>query len=284
MKTNYRKIPEKEQIIMEREVPEEGRIEFLDPGVYKLHDVGNMFIGAIPLFENLKEGDKLVMFKTGIVSDVVIQADKFFSEETKKAYEELKITHKMGLLFFGKQGTGKTSTCVLIMKALVERHNAICLDCTNRNIGFIKHVVGKIREIQQNPIVLFVDEFETKMRGEEDMYLTFLDGNESVNNLIFMGCTNYIEKIPDRIKKRKSRIKHSHKINSLPEAVYKEYVSDRVPTMDQKTVTEFSFKAAEKGLTIDQLKHALIDYRIEGLTIDRAIAEALKFGDDEQTW
>jgi hypothetical protein len=46
----------------------------------------------------------------------------------------------------------------------------------------------------------------------EESFLPFLDGNDSVEDLIFIGCTNYINKIPDRIKNRKSRIKECFSI------------------------------------------------------------------------
>lgn len=281
MKTNYRKVTEKNHIIMEKDTPEEGRMVVLSPGVYKLYDGGNMFLGIIPLFEDIKQGDKLVNFKTGIVARVIEQTDAFLGEESRKAYEELKVAHKMGMLFYGKPGTGKTSTCMLIMKALAEKHSALCLDCTGKSLGFIRYCIERMREIQSNPIVLFIDEFEGRISREEAEYLTFLDGTNSVSNLVFMACTNYIEDIPDRIKKRKSRIKYLHNINSLPEEVYREYLTDRIPTMDRKTLGEFSYKAAEAGLTIDQLKHALIDYKIEKMSIEKAIKTAATFSDDE---
>lgn len=274
---NYRKISGKDQIILQPEERYEAGYKVLEPNIYKLWDAGNMFVGMIPMFERIREGDKLVQFKTGIVAKVMKSADKFLGDESKDAYHQLKITHKMGLIFYGKQGTGKTSTCMLIMKTLVDKHNAICLDCTGRTLSFVRECIRRMREIQDNPIVVFIDEFESSVKAEETKYLTFLDGTDSVDNLIFIGCTNYIDKIPDRIKKRKSRIKHLYNINSLPLDVYKEYLIDRIPLMETKVVAEFAFKAEEKGLTIDQLKHALIDYKLEGFTIEKSIDRASNF-------
>lgn len=278
---NYRKITGKDQIILQPEERYEAGYEVLEPNIYKLWDVGNMFIGMIPMFERIREGDKLVQFKTGIVAKVMKSADRFLGAESKDAYQQLKITHKMGLIFYGKQGTGKTSTCMLIMKTLVSKHNAVCLDCTGRTLSFVRECIRRMRELQDNPIVVFMDEFEVSVREEETKYLTFLDGTDSVDNLIFIGCTNYIDKIPDRIKKRKSRIKHLYNINSLPLDVYKEYLMDRIPSMETKIVAEFAFKAEEKGLTIDQLKHALIDYKLEGFTIEKSIGRASSFDAEE---
>lgn len=277
---NYRKLKDSNSIIWEKEPEDTERYVSLAPNVYKLIDVGTYTY--IPMFEPIMDGDKLVKFKSGVVSEVISNADKFFSDETRKVYEELKLTHKIGVLFYGKPGTGKTSTCMLIMKELVEKHGAICLDCTGRRIEFIKFSIAKIRENQLNPIVVFGDEFDSMLARDEDRYLTFLDGTDSVNNMIFIGCTNYLDKVPERFKKRKSRFKHLHNINSLPQEIYKEYLIDRVPSMKSEIVAQFSFLATERGLTIDQLKHALIDHKIEGLDIENAIEKAATFEEDKK--
>lgn len=278
--SNYKKFKNEDFIILKPDVDYDKEWDKLDPGVYRLSDSGNPFAGqVIPTFELATERDKLVKFKSGIVSRVLNEADRFLTEDTKKVYQELKIAHKVGILFYGKQGTGKTSTCMLIMKSLCERYNAISLDCTGKSLNFIRHCVYQIRNVQDNPIVVFVDEFESGIRKDEERYLTFLDGGDSVDGMIFMACTNYIERIPDRIKKRKSRIKYIYNINSLPVEVYREYLMDRIPKEDPTVVSKFAFLAEEKGLTIDQLKHALIDYRLEKIPIEKAVSRALSFDD-----
>lgn len=277
---NYRKVKGKNEIILQPEEIYEESYEVLEPEVYKLWDAGNMFTGMIPMFEIIREKDKLVKFKSGVVQEVVAITNKFLGKDSREVYKELKITHKMGMLFYGKQGTGKTSTCMLIMKELSDTHKAICLDCTGKTLRFVRECIRRIREIQKNPIVVFVDEFESSIRGEEEQYLTFLDGNDSIDNLIFIGCTNYLEKIPDRIKKRKSRIKYLRDINSLPIGVYREYLSNKIPSMNIDLVAKFSYLASEKGLTIDQFKHALIDYKLEDISMEKAVKAASKFNDN----
>jgi ATP-dependent 26S proteasome regulatory subunit len=278
--SNYRKVKGENRLILYPSYG--GKIyDKLTPNIYKIGNAGSMFSGIVPSFELVKERDKLVEFKTGIVSKVIEQTNNFFSPESRIAYEELKISHKMGVLFYGKAGTGKTSTCTLIMKTLAETHNAVCFDCTGKRIDFVIHCVKEVRKVQDNPIVLFMDEFEASVKAEEESYLTFLDGTDSIDNLIFIACTNYLEKIPNRIKNRRSRIKHLHNINSLPDAVYKEYILDRVPSMNPETITKFVYLAAENGLTIDELKHALIDYRIEKVSVDKAVKGAIDFNSNE---
>lgn len=272
---NY-KVPQGEDYIMfYKESKYDESYQTLPPSIYQLANIGSAF-SFIPAFVKVGQIDNLVKFESGLVNEVVNKATSFFDTKTEDVYRELKIAHKMGILFYGKPGTGKTCTCTLIMKSIIDKHKAICINATGQRIYVIKEVIKDIRKIQNNPIVVFVDEFENSLKHEEESYLTFLDGADSVDGLIFIACTNYINKISDRIKNRKSRIKYMYSIDSLPLSVYREYIDDRLPKYDASIRAQFAYLAEEKALTIDQLKHALIDYRLEKVTIERAIQEASK--------
>lgn len=246
----------------------------LEPGSYMLTS-RQMGFSNIPLFIPTTEQDKLVNFKTGKVTETITLVDNFLAEKTVKAYQELKIMHKLGIIMYGPPGTGKTCTATLIMRSLIEKYKVIALNCTGSTISWIKEAIKLIRRIQDSPIVLFVDEIDNSFDAEENRWLTFLDGSESFNNIIILGCTNNLEEIPSRIKHRKSRIKHLVEIKSFPIEVYKEFIVDKVPAMSKEDLAEFSFKAEEKSLTLDQLKHAIVDHIIDGVTIQKAIENSL---------
>lgn len=273
---NFKKYKHSDIITYEPEDPNLDKHEItLDSNVYKVRDLGGM-MKSIPGFIPIKSSDDLIKFKTGDIAHVMKTANRFFTQRTRDTYKELKIAHKIGMIFYGTHGTGKTSTCMLIMKELVDQYNSICIDGTSVSLNFIKNIIARIRELQDNPIVLFVDEFDSSIAREEDNWLTFLDGTDAINNLIFIGCTNYIDNIPDRIKNRKSRIKYTFEIKSLPLEVYREYVQDRLPKETPEIIQKFSFLAEQEGLTLDQLKHAIIDYRLDCVSIEEAITDVKK--------
>lgn len=267
-------------ISYEREIKGE-ILNKLEPGVYKLGDVGNMFSGAIPYFSYIENKDKLIKFEKGVMKEFLDSTKEFFSEKTINAYKELEIIHKIGYIFYGKPGSGKTSLCFLAMQELVKNSNAICIDCTDMKLNFVQFVIKSIRAHQNNPICIFYDEFDFSIRHHEESFLPFLDGNDSVEDLIFIGCTNYINKIPDRIKNRKSRIKECFSIDALPIEIYEEYLKNKLSKHKNEEIYKFAFLAEEAKLTIDQLKNALIDFKIIGLSIENSIAEALKIPVEE---
>lgn len=269
--TNYVRIKDKKGFIFHKQDAIVEQVVTLVPGLYKIYDSGGMF-QKIFTFDPIELKDSLIKFKSGAIGTIMEKTDNFFSTKTTRAYMDMGIAQKMGILLYGPAGTGKTCTAQLIMLEIVRKYNAICLDATGQSIHLIKEFTEKVRSVQDNPIIVFVDEAERVLRGEEDEYITFLDGTDSVSNFIFLGCTNFINRVPKRIRERRSRMKYVVEIKSLPLEVYREYINSKLPSISTKTLEKFAYLAMDGGLTIDELKHAVIDYHIEGVSIEEAIA------------
>lgn len=269
---NFHKVEETGNIVLKPMGTLKNSSIDLKPAFYKCFDTGGIFSGPIPTFQEIKEKDGLINFSSGIVKEILDKVKAFFSEETSKAYKEIAITHKLGMLLYGPPGTGKTCTVALLMAQMVSKYDAICLDYTSKGIHFALYCAREIRRFQNNPIILFCDEVEDQI--EDSAYLPFLDGNDSIDNSIFIGCTNFIDRVPDRIKNRRSRIKYLFEVKSLPLAVYREYIDKKIPGIQAEISAEFSYKAENECLTIDQYKNAIIDYYIDKVPIDEAIREA----------
>jgi SpoVK/Ycf46/Vps4 family AAA+-type ATPase len=240
-------------------------------GIYQVREQRSLFSSQI-IFHKNKVKEDLVKFSTGIVKEIVDKIDKFFTSDVIGRYSDINVPHKMGMIMYGPPGTGKTSSAFLIMSTIATKYSGICLDCSYQDFSAIRESVRLVRESNPNsPIIIFCDEFENSIRRDEESYLSFLDGSHSESGIVFIGCTNYLNRIPDRIKNRKSRIKYVFKIKSLPLEVYEEYLKTKAPVLPTNTVKEIAFKSEDKGLTIDQLKHVLIDYHVENVSIDEAI-------------
>ena len=247
--------------------------ELLIPGVYKVSDIGNMMTGSLLAFDKLKPNDTLINFKTGIVQEINDIVLNFCKEETISKYKKFEIAHKMGIILHGPAGTGKTSAAYLLMQQLVETKNAICLDFSKSKLDFIKRTLEKIRNHQDNIIICFIDEIDNSIDYEETKWLTFLDGNDSFNNCIVLGCTNNLQDIPDRIKKRPSRIKYLFEIKSFPLDVYKQYILNKIPDINNELLCKLAYLAEENGFTLDQLKHLIINYFIDNQSIEKSIKQ-----------
>lgn len=268
METNYIKNRKAKGIMFYKLDDIEKQYDILPPGIYSLKDYGNQMTPFIPGFEHISLPDNLIKFKSGVFKEAERTLSSFLSQKSVETYKMLEIGHKLGTIMYGKPGTGKTCLAQLIMESLVEKYQAICLDCSNRALKETLLTIEKIRSCQQNPICIFIDEFDNHIINNEYGFLTFLDGHGSVNNMIFIGCTNYLDKIPDRIKNRKSRIKYLFEIASLPDEVYKDYLQLKIGGIYPDKVAEFVHYAVENKLTIDQLKHAMTDFVVDDKKIE----------------
>lgn len=267
---NFHQDLEQEDIIFRTIKPMDRSWEKLEPGYYACINKGYAH-DPLPVLNVIKQKDELIDFSSGIFKQVANAVDKFYSKEVIDAYAELKVMHKMGLILYGPQGTGKTCTIHLLMLKFIKDYKAICLDFTaSKSVSFVVSTVTKLREIQNNPIVAFVDEFESVAHSND--LLTYLDGNSSVASTIFVGCTNFIKDVPERIKNRKSRIKYVFEVVGLPPEVYKQYIEGKLPKLDVKIKAEFCYKAEEAKLSIDQFKNAIINFYVDKQTIDESIA------------
>lgn len=280
MTTNFVKIKDKKGYIFHKDGEVESRLEKLTPGLYEIYDGGGLF-QTLYIYEPYTVKENLIQFKTGVAKDILERTSRLFSEETTNIYKEMGMLQKAGLIMFGPPGTGKTCLAQLIMMELVEKYGAICMDATDKKPGFITSAVHKVRQIQDNPVVIFIDEIETTLSAYESDWLTILDGNDSLEKCLIMGCTNFLKKVPKRIRDRKSRIKDVIEIKSLPHDVYKEFITAKSPTMKSHHVEKFAYLSVENGLTIDELKHALISHRVDRYSIEDAIREVKDYKEQE---
>lgn len=236
------------------------KVDKLPGGIYKIEDIGGMFSTKI-IYEPIKNMEKYIDFSGGTVAKVMNKAKLFFSQHIKDKYEELGIAHKTGILLYGKPGTGKTVTAKVIMNKLVKEYEAICLVINNRaNPGLWKEALKELNNCNR-PIVFFLDECEDSLSEYESAWLTFLDGHESISNFMFIGCTNYIDRISRRMK-RPSRIEHLIEVDCIEEEVANQYVHEKVSKLTKEVKAAMVYFAMEKKATIDAFKNAVKEYYI----------------------
>ena len=93
-----------------------------------------------------------------------------------------------------------------------------------------------------------------------------MDGIDSIENCLFLASTNYIELIPKSLTERPSRfkkvleIKQSEDIEAVKKWLEKTYDSF-IDNLNEKDYEHLHDKCLNK--TIDEIKHVLVDYKME---------------------
>lgn len=256
-------------------------IQKITSGFYKAVEVGMM--REIYLQPTEFKGDNIVKFKEGIVGDLKTDILNYFSKENIELYKNLGVSCKLGILLHGKQGTGKTTTAKIIMQSFIDEYQAIVLDWTKCHPFRMPSTIKQIKEAGHSGlIVIFVDEVDGAIKAAENHYLNILDGVDSQDNVVFIGCTNYLDKIPDRFKKRPSRFKIVQEINAFPFEVYKQFINEK--TAKVKTDINWdkvAYAAVENQMTLDELKHVIVHMIADKFTFKKAY-KIITFSDPKQ--
>src|SRR6185312_15725123 len=112
-----------------------------------------------------------------------------------------------------------------------------------------------------------MDECDYIMQTQESNMKSVLDSNNSLDNCLLMFTTNYINKIPDAIKERPSRIKECIEFSSEDDEVRVYNILKRLndSLSDEMRIPKdkiYSIVSHHKESTIDDIKHAFIDLAI----------------------
>lgn len=235
----------------------------LDPGLYKLSIVRRGPSSEV-IMHMVHEGETSKVHEFSKFQEVDTLFKVFYSPDTKKIMKDLGFYNKTGILLYGKEGTGKTTILRHFYLKGIAEHNALVFFLPAEdeyNFNRCWDLIAKIRVTQDNPIIVVFEEVDELLEQHylEATLKKIMDGPSSIDNVVFMGTTNYIEKIPDSIKSRPSRFKYCIEIEPIKDVkvlrtVIRSILKD---TIDDKEVAALSKDLS--GETIDVIKHRCLD-------------------------
>ena len=123
----------------------------------------------------------------------------------KKLTQTVKEGSGMSLLFYGRQGTGKTSTaCAINPDSLFH------VDCSrDRSIGMVRNLLDKCSSVcLHGRRVVVLDEIDSLTAEAQNALKGAIERLSACND--FVGVTNHIEKVPDAIKSRLYPVSFDH--------------------------------------------------------------------------
>lgn len=241
------------------------RIDRIPSGMYEMTTVskdGRPVLGI----KEAEAVERLIRFNHGPSIETIARIGVF--KESGHKYRSMGICHKVGIVWHGPPGTGKTCAARLMMNDLCA-DGAICIDCTGYNFEAVAAMCKHIRKAQDNLVVAFMDECEGSINGESALH--FLDGVHSVEGVVFLGCTNFIDRIHDRVKNRPSRLRYLIEVDRMPYEVLLSFISGKCPDWSVDDAQKAAYMACEAKLNLDEAKNALIEVEVYGKSIEDAM-------------
>jgi SpoVK/Ycf46/Vps4 family AAA+-type ATPase len=231
----------------------------LDPGLYQVNYIEHPEYRVTLKQDTDAENLPIHSFPDKEKIEALLAA--FFSPAVAKRIRLLTFRHKTGVLFYGKEGTGKSTIIRHYTSHLIETQKAVAFRVltTNSRLQDVWNFVVQIRAAQNNPLVIIFDEFDEQMKDNTAYLKMMLDGPLSIDNCIFFASTNYLELIPETLRERPSRFRYVLNIEGIQSEAEIAIIVGSILGNDIQE-PELSRIANEmKGATLDQIKQYCLD-------------------------
>jgi len=246
-------------------------VENIIPGLYKTIDAPK--IGPA-LLKMIISTDDLILIDSVVKEEVFSEIMYFWSDEVRQKFKERGFLYKRGILMYGDPGSGKTACIQLLIKEII-KHGGIALYGDRPDI--MSQCLQMVRRIEPNvPVVVIMEDFEilTERGHAENEWLAMLDGESQVDNVVFLGTTNYVEKLDKRFTDRPSRFDVVVSVPPPSAEIRATFLHHKEPSMPFEEVQHWVTLTA--GFSIAHLKELVISVRILGKPLDEQVKRLRK--------
>ena len=195
--------------------------------------------------------------------------------DNKEKFIKYKLNPKRGIILHGDPGCGKTSLIYLLVEEIKRRNGiSVYFDMPDNWVEIAK----LIRKVEvDRPILCIIEDIDLVIeKFGEEVFLNFLDGLNSITNVVYVATTNNIEKIPDRIKDRPSRFDKKYEIKKPDDSDRELYLKTKLLPEDLKKYNINKLVKDTKNFTMAHLKEAFISLYILGNDYSEVISRLKK--------
>ena len=222
----------------------------LPPGLYRCMatDIGPA------LMKQRVETDSLLELPDDAGAAIISEFETFWKIADK--FRERGFLHKRGFLLWGPPGSGKTSTVQLLVKRLIDEMKGVVLFLDHPSVAAACLQIA--RKIEPNrPMIAIMEDMDALVRkfGEQE-YLALLDGEAQVNNIVFLGTTNYPELLDKRFVDRPSRFDTIRYIGMPSAAARRLYLQTKEPSLTGRELD--LWVDASEGFSVAHLKEMIV--------------------------
>jgi len=166
-------------------------VPHLEPGGY---DVAMTQQGPLFTLRETKT-DQLYLFKGSKMEAIITEIDKFW--QLKPNFQKLGFLHNRGLMMYGPPGCGKSACIQQVSESMAAKGDVMFIA---KGIGSVRECLKAFREVEpERRVVVCMEDLDECIGYSERDVLQLLDGQDTTDNVLYLGTTNYINKFPPRL-------------------------------------------------------------------------------------
>lgn len=238
----------------------------LESGCYRCNF--HPMLGPILVRQRI-ETDKLLELPDDTGAQIIREFETFWQIGDK--FRERGFLHKRGFLLWGPPGSGKTSTLQLLIKKLIEHQNGVVLLLESPREAAACLQMARGIEPKRPMIAILEDMDALVSKYGENEYLALLDGEAQVDNIVFLGSTNYPERLDPRFVDRPSRFDTLKYIGMPSAAARGLFLSTKEPSLTGDELT--TWVKASEGFSVAHLKEMIVAVRCFGQPLVDVVAK-----------
>lgn len=233
--------------------------------------------------------DELIELPMEETQEIMADMKKFWSRED--IYKKYNYTFKRGLLLFGGPGNGKSYLIQTLMRHIIRDMKGIVINLKDyESVDLFLNYAGPIIRVieKDTPIIVIMEDIDNILEYSNSVLtkvLNMMDGVRQVNKIVYIGTTNYIEKLQARITNRPSRFDRKYKIGPPNAAVREAYIRHKIK--QETNIGEEEIKKWVKeteGLSISHLKELILSIIVLDEPFEKAIKVLKEMGDRQSSF
>ena len=164
--------------------------------------------------------------------------------------------YKRGILLWGPPGSGKTVTIQQLVRLFTKTGDGIAVMCSSPSL--LMGVLRDFRKVEPDrQVLVIIEDIDALIEMyRESEFLTMLDGEAQLQNVVYVATTNYPERLDNRFKDRPSRFDTIRKIGMPTDQARRTYLNVKLPNMPEEKLMEYV--EGSDGYSIAYLRELIV--------------------------
>lgn len=235
----------------------------LPSGFYRFVEVHPIGLVAVKV---PNETDTLLQLPDSESERLMEEVHEFLTLRDK--FKERGLLYKRGIMLYGPPGSGKTATIQVLARTVAEKLGSVAI--LGDHPQFCSLGLNMLRRLEptRQVVVILEDLDALVMRHGEEGYLSLLDGENQVENVIYVATTNYPERLDRRFVDRPSRFDTIRLIGMPSVAARRAYLKAKEPSLTDEELV--AYLKASDGYSVAHLRELLVLTRCFGRSLEEA--------------